>query len=75
MDENLFEILTKEAQNDNISRYVVGAVVEKDFKILLLERPKEDFMGGIYELPSGEVEKGESLDVTLYREINEFFSV
>ena len=71
MNKDLFEILTKEAQKDNISRHVVGAVVEKDFEILLLERPKEDFMGGIYELPGGEVEKGESLDVTLYREINE----
>ena len=71
MDKSFYENLMKESQENGINRYVVGAVVEKDFKILLLERPKEDFMGGIYELPSGEVEKGESLDVTLYREINE----
>ena len=61
----------KGAQEDGINRYVVGAVIQRDSSVLLLKRPKDDFMGGIYELPSGRVEDGESLDIALYREVEE----
>jgi len=71
MDKSFYENLVKEAQKDGINRYVVGAIILKNDKVLLLERPKDDFMGGIYELPSGKVEDRESLDVALYREVEE----
>ena len=71
MDKGFYENLIKKAQGSRINRYVVGAVIERNSAILLLERPKDDFMGGIYELPSGRVEDGESLDVALYREVDE----
>ena len=61
----------KEAQQSGINRYVVGAIIQRDTSVLLLERPKDDFMGGIYELPSGRVEDGESFDIALYREVEE----
>ena len=63
--------LMREAEENGINRYVVGAVIQRDFFVLLLERPKDDFMGGIYELPSGRVEMGESLDIALHREVEE----
>jgi len=66
-----YSYLVEEAKNDGISRLVVGAVVSSTSKVLLLKRPKSDFMGGIYELPSGKVEEGESLEDALTREVLE----
>jgi len=66
-----YKELAEEAQKQGVQRYVVGAVIAKDSTILILQRPKEDFMGGIYELPSGKVEEGETLDMALNREVEE----
>ena len=71
MNEIVYDALIKRAQEAGINRYVVGAIIERDSRVLLLERPKDDFMGGIYEFPSGRVEDGESLDVALCREVEE----
>jgi 8-oxo-dGTP diphosphatase len=70
-EEQLLNKLTTEAEADGVQQLVVGAVVQHDGKILLLQRPDDDFMGGIWELPSGKVDPGESLDVTLIREVSE----
>jgi len=71
ISKEFLDELISEAKMQNIFRYVVGAVISKDSKVLLLKRPPEDFMGGIYELPSGKVEKGESLEDALCREVRE----
>jgi 8-oxo-dGTP diphosphatase len=71
MDKIFYDDLISKANVEGINRYVVGAVIVNDSRILLLQRPINDFMGGIYELPSGEVEEGESLDVALLREVEE----
>lgn len=65
------EDLTTEAERDGVEQLVVGAVVEHDGRILLLRRSNNDFMGGIWELPSGKVEPGEHLDQALAREVAE----
>lgn len=56
---------------EDVHQLVVGAIVDDDGKVLLLHRPEADFMGGIFELPSGKVEPGETLDAALRREVNE----
>ncbi|MDT5032849.1 MAG: 8-oxo-dGTP diphosphatase [Actinoplanes sp.] len=65
------EQLIVEADHDGIQQLVVGAVVGHDGQVLLLQRPQEDFMGGILELPSGKVEANETLDAALVREVKE----
>ena len=71
IDSGLLDQLVEEADLDGVVQLVVGAVVEDDGKVLLLKRPADDFMGGIFELPSGKVEPGEDLRTALVREVEE----
>lgn len=71
MDKAFLEQLATTATADDVQQFVVGAVVQHGDKILLLKRPDDDFMGGIFELPSGKVEPGETLDQALAREVRE----
>jgi len=71
--DKLEKELLKETKTKNINRFVIGAVIlnkEKD-SILLLKRSMHDFMGGIFELPSGKIEKDESFEKALRREVLE----
>lgn len=68
---NRYQTLLHEAVQEGITRFAVGGIIVRSRKVLLLERPQEDFMGGLYELPSGKVEVGESLDAALIREVKE----
>jgi len=68
---SLVEGLATEAARDGIQQLVVGAVVQHAGKVLLLRRPEDDYMGGIFELPSGKVEAGEALVIALVREVKE----
>jgi 8-oxo-dGTP diphosphatase len=66
-----FADLAQAAEAAGVRQLVVGAVVQHDDRILLLKRPQTDFMGGIWELPSGKAEPGEPLDQALTREVLE----
>jgi 8-oxo-dGTP diphosphatase len=63
--------LAREAEADGIQQVVVGAVIQHDGRVLILRRSADDFMGGIWELPSGKVDPGETLDQSLAREVLE----
>jgi A/G-specific adenine glycosylase len=54
---------------------VVVAVIEKDGKVLLQERPPGGLLAGLWEFPGGKVEPGESLKAALRREIREELGV
>lgn len=71
IDQQLLDRLTSEAETDGVQQLVVGGIVADGNNVLLLKRPALDFMGGIYELPSGKVDPDEALDAALVREVNE----
>lgn len=55
----------------DVRRYVAAAVIVHDGKALLLRRRADDFMGSLWELPSGVVHEGESLEDAITREVAE----
>jgi A/G-specific adenine glycosylase len=50
---------------------VTAAVLRRKGKILLAKRPAGGLLGGMWEFPGGKVEKGETLETCLIREIRE----
>lgn len=69
---NFFENIEIKAKQDGIVKRVAGAIITNEVeKILLLQRPLDDFMGGILELPSGNVEAEETINQGLVREVKE----
>ncbi|MBN1173038.1 MAG: NUDIX domain-containing protein [Micromonosporaceae bacterium] len=68
---SLMDRLASEAASDGVQQLVVGAIIAGDRSVPLLRRPAVDFMGGIYELPSGKVDPGEHLGQALSREVRE----
>lgn len=54
---------------------VVAAVVQKDGRYLVCQRPKHKRHGGLWEFPGGKVHKGEGHDAAVRREILEELNV
>ncbi len=50
---------------------VVAAIIERDGKILLAQRPEDGDQPGLWEFPGGKVESGESQPAALIRELRE----
>ena len=69
---NNYDYLLEKGKREGIEKNVVGAlIINEDGKILIMSRKSEDFMGGIYELPSGNMEMGEDIITALAREVKE----
>ncbi|MEL6919447.1 MAG: 8-oxo-dGTP diphosphatase MutT [Pseudomonadota bacterium] len=47
------------------------ALVDRDNRILLAQRPEGKSMAGLWEFPGGKVEAGETLEAALIRELHE----
>ena len=71
IDSTIIQQLLTDAEKDGIQKLVVGAVICKNNKFLLLERVPSDSMGGFVGIPSGTVEAGEGLLTALAREVQE----
>lgn len=54
---------------------VVVAVLEKNGRVLLQERPAGGLLAGLWEFPGGKVEPGETLTAALRREVREELGV
>ena len=67
-----YDYLIEKGKENGIEKNVVGAVIlnEKN-EVLIMNRKEDDFMGGIDELPSGNMEKGEDILEALTREVKE----
>lgn len=52
---------------------VVAAAIEKDGLIFCAQRPEGKSLGGFWEFPGGKLEKGETPEEALIREIKEEF--
>ena len=69
---NFFDSLNEKANKDGIMKRIAGGIIyDNEGRILLLKRRADDFMGGIYELPSGNLEGNETIKEGLIREIKE----
>jgi 8-oxo-dGTP diphosphatase len=69
--EELINKLINQAYHDNINCFAAGGSIISNNKILIVKRADDDFLGGIYELPSGGIEIGESIIDGLKREVFE----
>lgn len=72
--ETLHELI-EQAYQDGKEKLVVRAVVIYKQQILCIRRLPGDSGGGLYELPGGGVEDGESLFEALMREVQEELGV
>ncbi|MFC4125224.1 NUDIX hydrolase [Nocardia rhizosphaerae] len=69
IDVSVYSALRIEAERDEVRRLVVGAVVVRHDRVLILRRRRSDSLSGRWELPSGVVEPGEALDDAVIREV------
>lgn len=53
---------------------VVAGIIYKDNKFLIAKRNMKKSQGGLWEFPGGKIEKGESYEEALAREIKEEFN-
>lgn len=67
------ELFLKKLQEAKLRGHNIGACIrlEKDDKYLVLVRSSSDVCGGIYEMPGGSIDDGESIETAAVRELFE----
>ena len=56
-------------------KIVTAAIIYKDNKVLVAKRAPGEKLAGLWEFPGGKLEKGESLQECLERELEEEFGI
>lgn len=57
-------------RKSDINGYVVGIAVFRNHKLLIIRRSSHDYLGGLFELPGGKIDK-ESFEKAVQRELFE----
>ena len=68
---NKIKLLVEEANASGIYKFGVDASIKNGTKVLVLRRKKGDALPGMYVIPGGAVEDGETLEHALEREVTE----
>ncbi|MFJ8439305.1 NUDIX domain-containing protein [Kitasatospora griseola] len=63
--------LAADARAAGISSLVAAAAIRHNGRVLFVRRNPDDYLGGLWEIPGGTVEDGESILEALYREAAE----
>lgn len=58
-------------KNSNVVLVSAVALIDRDGRILLAQRPEGKSMAGLWEFPGGKVEQGETPEIALIRELQE----
>ncbi len=61
----------KQATADGVTHITVGTAVIQNGKVLVVRRAAHDFLGGVYELPGGGLDDGETIVASALRELQE----
>ena len=68
----MIEAVLQQALDSGIQHFVAGGFVIRNNQILLIRRAThEDFLPGYFEIPSGGVDQGETVEQGLLREVKE----
>jgi 8-oxo-dGTP diphosphatase len=65
------ENFKEQARRDGITHYATGVAVFRYGKLLVIRRAKHDSLAGVYELPGGGVDEGETIFDGARRELEE----
>ena len=71
MNKIEFDEIQKEAKKVSINKFAVGVTICDEGKVLIVKRITDDFLGGLYEIPGGKVESGETIKNAIVRETYE----
>lgn len=71
----VFKVEGKMESNPTLLFVVAAAIIDKDKKILLQNRPLGKTMAGLWEFPGGKVEQGELPEFALVRELKEELNI
>ncbi len=58
-------------RNKNFQAIGIGLIINDNGKILIDKRINGDHLGGMWEFPGGKQEEGESIEITIIRELKE----